>query len=197
MLNSRTSVGINLSVSRADYQRTSLGDATTFSPQATINTKFGASWSLNASLGISHSKIRGFIGSSGQNSASGQFNLCNASNRGKFCLFLSRSIQPTSFGSSVRPQTSAGLSYNLRLDTKSTIDASANFTRSGQIGINTIVTSRSVDYAQASLTYSRRISQRLNGFVTGTYADSYRDPILRKANANFSLGISYAFGDMR
>lgn len=197
VLNSRTSVGLNLSVSRADYRQTSLGDATTFSPQATFSTKFGANWSLTAALGVSYSKIRGLNGRSTQTSASGRLNLCNASSRGKLCLFGSRSIQPTSFGNSVRPQTSAGVSYNLRLDTRSTIDATANLTRSGQIGISNIVTSRSVDYAQASLTYSRRISQRLNGFVTGIYADSYHDPIQRRANANLSVGISYAFGDIR
>ena len=197
VLNSRTSLGLNLSVSRADYLRTFLGDATTFSPQATFSTKFGASWSLSASLGVSHSKISGLVGRSGQTSASGRFNICHTMSQSKFCLDGSRSIQPSSFGSSVRPQTSIGASYNLRLDSKSTIDAVADFSRTGQISQGNIVTGRSVDYAVASLTYSRRISQRLNGLVTIVYADSFRDPIPRKANANLSLGISYAFGDMR
>jgi hypothetical protein len=197
LLNSRTSVGFNVSISRADYRRTSLGDATTISPQATFSTKFGASWSLTASLGVSHSRISGLVGKSGQDSAAGRLTLCNVTSRAKFCLHGSRSVQPTSFGSSVRPQTSVGASYNLRLDSTSTIDVNANVTRSGQINQGNIVTGGSADYGQASLTYSRRISQRFRGNMTASYADSFRDPVRRKANSSLNIGISYAFGDMR
>lgn len=197
VLNSRTSVGLNVGVSRADYLGATLGDATTISPQATFSTKFGANWSLSASLGVSHSRISGLVGKSGQNSASGNLSLCNAASRGKFCLFGSRSVQPTSFGNTVRPQTSVGLSYNMRLDPLSTIDASASLSRSGQISQNNIITGSSVDYGRASMTYSRRISQKLQGYVTASYADSYRDPTPRKANSSVSLGISYSFGDTR
>ena len=197
IFNSRTSIGLNVSISRANYLRTSLGDATTISPQATFSTKFGATWSLTASLGISHSRVSGLVGKTGQDSAAGRLNLCNVANRAKFCLFASRSVQPTSFGSTVRPQTSVGASYNLRLDSKSTVDVNAAFSRSGQISQGNIVTGGSADYGQASLTYSRRLSQKLQGFLTASYADSYNDPLPRKANSSLNLGISYAFGDVR
>ena len=197
ILNSRTSVGLNVSISRADYQRTRLGDATTISPQVTFSTKFGSSWSLSASLGVSHSTVSGLVGKSGQDSAAGRLTLCNVTSRAKFCLLGSRSVQPTSFGSTVRPQTSVGISYNVRLDSKSTVDVNANLSRSGQISQGNIVTGGSADYGQASLTYSRRVSQRFQGFLTASYADSYHDPLPRKANSSLSLGISYAFGDMR
>jgi len=197
VLNSRTSVGLNVGVSRADYRGTLLGDATTFSPQATFSTKFGATWSLSASLGVSHSRIKGLVGTSGQYSASGNLSLCNAASRGKFCLSASRSVQPTSFGNTVRPQTSVGLSYNMRLDPKSTIDAAASISRSGQISQNNIITANTVDYARASLTLSRRISPKFQGYLTANFADSYRDPTPRRANSSLSLGISYSFGDTR
>lgn len=197
VLNSRTSVGLNVSISRANYLRTSLGDATTISPQVTFSTKFGATWSLTASLGISHSRVSGLVGKSGQDSAAGRLNLCNVASRAKFCLFASRSVQPTSFGSTVRPQTSVGASYNMRLDSKSTVDVNASFLRSGQISQGNILTGGSADYGQASLTYSRRFSQRFQGLMTVSYADSYNDPIPRKANSSLNVGISYAFGDMR
>lgn len=197
VINSKTSVGLDVSVSRADYRRTSIGDATTISPQATFKTKFGASWSLSASLGVSHSRISSLIGKTGQYSAAGNLNVCNATTRGKFCLFGSRSVQPTSFGSTVRPQTSVGLSYSVRLDTKSSIDASANLSRSGQISQGNIVTGSTVDYGRASLTYSRRLSQRFQGYITADYADSYKDPTPRKANTSVSIGISFALGDTR
>ncbi|MBP7135463.1 MAG: hypothetical protein KBA57_03775 [Sphingomonadaceae bacterium] len=197
ILNSRTSVGFNVGVSLADYRKTTIGDATTISPQLTFSTKFGAAWSASASLGVSHSKITGPLGKYTQNSASGNFNLCNTASTGKFCLFARRSVQPTSFGVTVRPQTSIGASYNVRLDVKSSIDASANFSRSGQISQVTLPSNGSVDYGQANLRYSRRLSQRLQGNLTASYADSYRDTIPRKANMMFGFGLSYAFGDMR
>lgn len=197
VLNSRTTVGLDVSLSRADYRATSLGDATTISPQATFSTKFGTAWSLSASLGVSYSRISGLVGKSGQYSAAGNLNLCNTASYSKLCLFASRSVQPTSFGNTVRPQTSVGLSYNLRVDPKSTIDAQASLSRSGQISQNNIITGSSVDYGRASLTYSRRLSQKFNGFITADYADSYGDPIPRKANSSVSLGVRYSFGGTR
>lgn len=197
VLNSRTSLGVTVGVSRADYLRTPLGDATTFSPQFTFTTKFGASWSFSASAGISHSTINGLTGKFSQDSASGRLSLCNTASRGKFCVYGSRSVQPSSFGGTVRPQTSLGASYDMRLDARSSISASADFSRSGQVTQGNIVTGRSLDYGSASLTYSRRISQRLQGTLSAAYSDSYRDTTKRKANTSLSLGISYAFGDMR
>lgn len=197
ILSSRASVGLNVGVSRSDYRRTTIGDATTISPQLTFSTKFGATWSASAALGVSHSKITGPLGRYGQNSASGSINLCNAPSSGKFCLFASRSVQPTSFGGTVRPQTSIGASYSVRLDAKSNINANANYSRSGQVNQTAIPNNGSIDYGQASLNYSRRLSQRLQGNLTASYADSYRDTIPRKANMMFGFGLSYAFGDMR
>jgi hypothetical protein len=197
IINSTTSVGLDVSLSRADYRHTPLGDATTISPQATFKTKFGASWSLSTSLGVSHSRISSLVGKTTQDSAAGRLSLCNATTRGKFCLFASRSVQPTSFGSTVRPQTSAGLSYNVRLDAKSTVDATASYSRSGQIGQGNIVTGGTVDYGRASLTYNRRLGQRIQGYITADYADSYRDPTPRKANAAVSIGVSFTLGDNR
>ena len=197
ILNSRTSVGINVGLSRSDYRRTALGDATTISPQLTFSTKFGAALSLTASLGVSHSNITGPVGKYSQNSASGSLSLCNAGSASKFCFFASRSVQPTSFGGTVRPQTSVGANYSLRLDAKSSIDATANYSRSGQVNQTNIPTNGSFDYGQASLNYSRRLSQRLHGNLTASFADSYRDPTPRKANMTVGFGLSYAFGDMR
>ncbi len=196
VLNSRTSVGLNVSVTRANYVRTSLGDATTISPQVTFSKKFGPNWNLSASLGVSHSRVNEFFGKFGQDSAAGSVSLCNVGSRAEFCLFGSRSVQPSSLGLTVRPQTSVGASYNLRLDSKNTIDVNANYSRSGQASLGKIVTGGTADYGHASTTYSRRISQRLQGFVTAGYADSFKDPVPRKANLSLNLGISYSFGDM-
>lgn len=197
VINSRITVGLNVGFSRSDYLRTTLGDATTVSPQVTFSTKLGAAWSFSGSLGVSHSNITGVGGKYGQNSASGSFNLCNSSATGKFCVFASRSVQPTSFGGTVRPQTAIGASYNLRLDAKSNLDATVNFSRSGQINQTTLPSNGSVEYGQANLRYSRQLSQRLQGYLTASYADSYRDPTPRKANKMFGIGVNYAFGDMR
>lgn len=194
VLNSRTSVGLNVSYSRADYLRTSLGDASTISPHVTFSTKFGTSWNLSTSLGVSHSKITSLTRNFTQDSASGKLTLCHTSSLADFCLHASRSVRPTSFGSSVRPQTSVGITYNLRLDSLSTIAASANVLHSGQITQGNVITGGTSIYGAATVTYSRRISPTLNGVLIAGYADSYKDPLPRKANSSLSLGISYAFG---
>lgn len=197
ILNGRTSVGVNVGVSRSDYRRTPLGDATTVSPQFTFSTKLGATWSLSAALGVSRSRINGPLGKYSQNSASGSLNLCDGGTTRKFCLSASRSVQPTSFGGTVTPQTSVGASYNVRLDAKSNLDANVNYSRSGQISQVNIPSNGSVDYVQAGLVYSRRLSQRLQGDVTARFADSYKDTVNRRANLTFGVNLRYAFGDMR
>lgn len=193
-LNGRTSIGVNVGVSRVDYRRTLIGDATTISPQATFTTRFDAGWSLTASAGLSHSLVRGPLGYSGRNSASGSVNVCRARDRGKFCVFATRSVQASSFGGGVRPQTSFGASYSLRLDSLSTIDVSANYSRTAQsiFGVG-----QSSQYGRASLIFNRRLTQKLQASFGANYADSFRDIVQRRANIAANVSLSYSFGGMR
>lgn len=193
-LNGRTSIGINVGVSRVDYRRTLIGDATTISPQATFTTRLGAGWNLTASAGISHSSVRGPLGYSGRNSASGSVNVCKNGDRGRFCVFATRSVQASSFGGGVRPQTSFGASYNFRLDSLSTIDASANYSRTAQsiFGVG-----QSSQYGRASLVYNRRLTRNLQASFGANYADSFRDIVQRRANIAANVSLSYSFGGMR
>ena len=192
-LNGRTSIGFDVSVSQTDYRRTALGDATTVSPQLRFTTKLDGGWSLSVSAGASRSSIREVVGRSNQTSLSGSVNLCQSSQSGAFCLFGSSAVQPTSFGG-VRPQTSVGASYNARLDGRSSIGATVNYARSSQSSVGA---GRSVDYGNASITYSHRITAKLQGYFTAGYADSFRDTISRRANADLTVGISYTFGERR
>jgi hypothetical protein len=189
-LNTNTSVGLTTSIGKSDYRRTIIGDATTISPQLTLTTKLGARWSLTASAGASFTSTKDAIGKSSQTGLSGAVNICNITDRNRFCAFATRSVQPTSLGG-VRPQTSAGISYNVRLTTRSDISANASYSRSGNaIG----GTAQSVDYGRSNITYSNRLSQKIKGFVSVGYADSFRDTVSRSNNAEISFGVSYALG---
>ncbi|MEQ1547086.1 MAG: hypothetical protein ABL918_00390 [Chakrabartia sp.] len=189
-LNGNTSIGLTTSIARSDYRQTNFGDATTISPQVTLTTKLGARWSLTGSAGVSFTSTRDLVGKSTQTGMSGAVNICHISDRDRFCAFASRAVQPTSLGG-VRPQTSAGMSYNVRLTERSDISANASYSRSS----NSIIgNAQSVDYGRTNITYSNRLSQKIKGFVSIGYADSFRDTVNRRSNAEVSAGISYALG---
>jgi hypothetical protein len=53
---------------------------------------------------------------------------------------------------------------------------------------------RSNGFARADLTYNRKFSPTIKGYASVGYADSFRDVINRRANAQFNLGVTYLFG---
>lgn len=192
-LSDRMTVGFTASGSHVDYRQRTLGDARTYSGQVTLTTQFDARWSLTASVGPSFASIRGPLGRIKQTTAGGSLNLCNGDKIARTCVFLSRAYQPSSLGG-IRPLTNWGTSYSRRLTPRSDILASASFGKAEQV---TIGGTRSNGYGRADLSYNRRLTEKLKGYISGGYSDSFRDVVGRKPNAQLSMGITYMFGNRR
>lgn len=193
-LNARLSLGASLNVSRTDYLRTRLGDATVISPQLTTELQIDARWSLNASAGASVSRINDAFGRSSTTSISGTLGVCRRGDRSNFCLDASRSAVPSSLNG-LRTQTSIGASYGYRLSERTDLSATANYSRASQALVG--VGSAPVEYFNGSLTLSRQINPRLYGFVSGGYGDSYQSGLQQRANIQGNVGLRYRLGDRR
>jgi hypothetical protein len=189
-VNSRLSIGGGVNVSKTSYLRNAFGDSRTISPQVSFSAVLDSHWKLSAGIGPSFTSFRGPTGQSNRTGITGNANLCQNGDKARFCLFGTRSVQPSSLGGS-RPLTSVGMLYGVRLSDRNDVLATANFSRASQSVING---ARSLDYAQANLTFNRRFAQRIYGYVSTGYSDSFRSLVNRRANIEASAGIKYSFG---
>jgi len=194
VLNGRSSIGFNVALGRVDYLNTSIGDARTVSPQVTFSTQLDANWSLSGSAGATVSSTQGPVGKIRNTGFSGSANLCRTFPRAKLCVFGSRSVQPSLLGGVV-PQTNVGASYSVQLDARSDIAASGSYTFSERLVVGGAF--RPLGYGRGEITYSRRITERLKGFVGVGYAGSYNDVVHRDTNYELNCGLTYSIGGRR
>ncbi|MBB5686623.1 hypothetical protein [Sphingobium boeckii] len=198
-LNSRTSVGASVGVSRSNYRGISQGDGIIISPQLTASTKLAARWSLSGSIGTSITRTNTLTRKITATTLAGSLSACRAGERSNLCLTGSRAATPTAFGG-IRAQTAMGASYSYRVDEKSDISASANYSMASEPLFDTTVpgqTGRSVDFVSTSVTINRKINQRLSGFISGGYSESFEKLLNQRANFQVSAGIRLLIGDRR
>ena len=198
-LNSRTSIGASLGVSRTNYRGLSQGDGLIISPQLTASTKLDSRWTLSGSLGTSITRTTTLTGRETATTLAGSLSACRGGERSTFCLTGSRSALPTSFGG-IRAQTAVGVSYSRRVDELSDISASANYSRASEPLFNTTgagLTSQSVDYVATSVTINRKLNQRLSGYISGGYSESFEKLRNQRANFQVSAGIKFSLGARR
>lgn len=186
-----TFVGVTFGASRSNYLNKSVGDGTVLTPQLTASTGISERWSLHGSIGASIARINDLTGKTSQTSLAGSFGACRKDERSNFCLSANRSAMPTSFGG-IRTQTGIGTSFGYRLGEFTDISANANYSWADQ---SILGAAGSVEYFTASMTLNRRLSERVTGFISDGYSDSYGGNIPREANVQVNAGIRVTLGD--
>lgn len=185
------SIGASFSAARSDYLRMALGDSWIYSPQLTAQLELGRGWSLSGSGGVSFTKTQAAFGRSNSTTASGSLQLCKRDERFNGCASVSRSVLPSSLGA-VGNAVSAGVNASYRLDEFSTISGGASYSRNSGGSF-----AQSQDFLRSSVSYSRRFTSRLSGYITAGYSDSYSGLIVSKANLSGTVGISYSIGMLK
>lgn len=190
--NARLSVGGSFTAARSNYLGTGPGDAWTYSPQLTAKLDLGRGWSLSGSGGVTFSQtdIGGGI-KENSTAASGSLQLCKRDERFSGCLSASRSVLPSSFGS-VGNATSIGVSASYRLDEFSSLSGSVSYSKNSGTA-----SAQAQDFLRSNISYSRRITSRLSGLVSGGYSDSYSGLINNRSNLFGTVGISYSIGMLK
>jgi hypothetical protein len=187
-VSARLSLGGSFTAARSNYLDTILGDAWTYSPQLTAKLLFDGGWSLSASGGVTFSDTETPTGKQRSTGASGSVQLCKRDERFSGCLTASRSVLPSSLGG-VGNATSIGVSASYRLDEFSTLSGNASYSRNSGGSF-----SQSQDFLRSTISYSRRLTERLSGVVSAGYSDSYNGLIMNRANLSGTIGVSYSFG---
>jgi len=192
-LSANTRIGLQGSVSRYDY-RGDRGQTTAYSISPTISTKLSELWTLDGSLGVSlvDSTSRG---STSKASVSGSANLCRQGPLSTFCINASRSVRPTGYNGSQYVNL-IGASWSRKLSERDTISARAAYTTEG--GARSVLfPGLRAQFLNGSVTYDKRLSERLRLSATGRYRKIFSNSSLRPDDIGGLLTLSYRLGDLR
>lgn len=195
-LGEKLSVGASFAVGFTDYRGTSLGDATIYQPSLTMRRGLSDRWSLSTALGAAIISIEEAGRSRTSTSFNGTADLCRRDERLSACLSVSHQTVPSSF-QGVRTQTSGSASLAYRVSARDEISLSGGYSHAGQPIQRDVVSGRrdgSVDFANASGSYSRRFAPALWGNVTVGYAQAFDNDVRRSANVTALAGVTYRFG---
>lgn len=192
-VDSRTNLGVETTIGRTDYLGGRQGDATTFSPRLSGSIKLDPRWSLSGNVGVSITKSTFSFGKSTDTGLAFGLTLCRRGDRSNFCVTGSRSAQPSAFDG-VRTQTSLGVNYSYKIDDRSDIGLTGNYARASKANLGTMPQR---EYVATRITYNRKLTQTLRGFVATGYSDSFDGTGPRRANFDGSVGLTLSLGRPR
>ena len=196
-------IGASVTLGETNYLRQQIGDAFTVTPTITWSKRLSPTLNISTGAGIAYTRVQTGFGNRTSTDFSGSLNLCRTLEYSSLCFGASRRTLPSSFGG-VRSQSSLDLSYSQRLSRRDSINASVSYSRSSNPildnnAFNPILdnNTQSLSYLRGFARYNRAFTDRLSGFVSAGYADTYQPDINRKANFQGNVGINYRFGKIR
>ena len=204
-LSDRLGIGLNGSASSYNYHG-GYPDNQFYSIQATASAQLNDRWSADGALGVSF--VNGGTGrSTNSTSLSGNLNLCRRGPASSMCVQAARQVSPTGLVGS-QYVTTAGLSWNRRLDERQDVSLGASYSKVGNDTVALTGTLAPVlggyplrtEYAQANAGYSRRLGPRLRAVASVNYRQLFGDGFGgagRPADFGGQAGLSYRFGDRR
>lgn len=197
ILSESTTIGASLGLSQVNYLGQSQGDSNVITPSLTFDQQLGPDFSVSGSLGASFTRVDNGLGKTSSTDFSGSLSLCRQAETSNFCLNASRQTLPSSFDG-VRSQTTFGMGYSKTLTRNDDVSINVGYTRSSNPILGPIqVTNSSLEYVSATATLNHRFQDRISGFVSAGYNDSFQSGFSRRANKQVSIGIRISFGNDR
>ncbi|SIN60470.1 hypothetical protein SAMN02745824_0672 [Parasphingorhabdus marina DSM 22363] len=196
VLSETTSIGASVGLSQVNYLNQDQGDSNIISPSITFDQQIGPDFELSGAVGVSFARVdNGPLGKTNSTDFSGSFTLCRQGQTNNFCLSGSRQTLPSAFDG-VRSQTSVGLGYTQKLSRKNDLSINAGYSRSSNPVLGpTQIATETLEYVRGSATFNHRFQDRITGFISVGYSDTYQRSISREANTQASIGIRVRFGN--
>ncbi len=212
-LSDTTQVGLGVIVGESNYLRTRVGDGRTITPQLSITRNLPGDYVLTASGGASFSRFNDQVGRRSSTDLAGSLSLCRQRDLSNLCARIDRAVQPSAIGGP-RARTTVGLAWGRTLTQTDTVSVTANYSRSGEAFIITnpvppagppttpttpsfTRSTRPVDYVSLGANYDHRFTQRIAGFVSAGYSDTFQKGINRTANYQANVGVRIRLGAIR
>lgn len=197
-LSEATSALVTVNAGYADYLGQRAGDGLFVTSLVGIGHQLTNNLHLSAQVGASVAAIESLVGGRDTTVAwAGNFDLCDKDSRGSLCLTGTRATQPTSFRG-VSTVSSIGLSYARSFGPRDTASMTATYARTSQARLPAATgLGRRSELVSVSGTYRRKLSERMAGFVTPSFALVEDGQSGRRHNYQALLGVSYIFGRMQ
>lgn len=189
-IGANTSIGAGFDIGRSDYVDPAFGNTTQYTPTARLSTRLAPRISLDLSAGVTFSETSFPTGTISNTSFSASADICREGDRTTFCVSGSHGVSPSSIAGSSRV-TAIGARYNYTIDQRSSLNASASYSRSSSLGGTGGSDS---DYGRASVGYERVLRPRLSAVISVTYSDTYSSLVARDANIHGLVGLRYRLG---
>lgn len=195
-LSARTTAGVAASVGQARYDA-GVPKTTTLGANATVQHRFDENWSLNAAVGVQNTRsdALGVFPAVNDTGLIGSVAACRTDALSRLCLSLARSQQPSSLGE-VRTSDAINVSYSARLSARDRLDLYGNYGRSAATGDASAFT-QDLDIASVGGTYTRLVSERLDGYAFGRVSRSYGGFLSEEPGLSFGVGVRYRLGARR
>jgi len=191
----RLRVGVRASASTFNY-KVDNSKSRVFPIEVTVSGRLSEQWTIDGAAGATFINNNS-VGSTSKTSLSGNLSLCRRGQRTTLCILGARQASPTGF-IGTQYVTSAGLNWSTRLNERSNLSFSADYSKVG-VGSVPLAAARAFqsEFAQAVVSYDRRISQRLRLVASANYRQLLSDSTGRPKDFGGQIGISYRLGDPR
>ncbi len=192
----RIRVGVRASASTYNYKSDN-SKSRAFPVELTLSGRLNAQWTVDGALGATFIDNNSF-GSTSQTSLSGNVSLCRRGELTTMCIQAARAASPTGLVGT-QYVTSAGLDWTKRLSEKANLSLSANYSKVGGNTLRLLPGNLPLqtEFAQAVVSYDRRISQRLRLVASANYRQLLNGDAGRPKDFGGQIGISYRIGDPR
>ena len=194
VISPRVTAGASVRVSKVDYLGGPLGDATIISPSINGGLRINSRWRANGSVGFSTTRVTVFFGKLTSTNFNGNLSLCRSDTRTNLCLDAARATGASSIDG-VRTTTTIGASYSYKLTPRDSFSASAGYSRAGSAvrALIPVGQTGTIDYFNASGSFSRQFARRLSGSVSTGYNRS--TSLGARSSYYATIGVNYSFGN--
>jgi hypothetical protein len=184
-------IGAVVEGSLINFRNANFGDAKTITPQALIVLSLSPRLKASGSLGVALTRIETPAGDETTRALAGNLSLCHGGELSNLCVNGARHVFPSAIGGA-RVQTTAGLSYSLRLSERERLQLGGNYSTASEP-----LASLGGDFESinAFARYERDINERARFFVSGGYLDTSGNNALEATNYQVVAGISIKFGN--
>lgn len=196
-LNARTTVGFAVNAGQSRYDNDLFPKTTTLGAYINAQHQLNAFWTLSGAVGVSSSSspATAFQPEIDEVGVAGNVNLCRSRDQSRLCLGLSRSQQPSTLGQ-VRTSDAIDFNFSERLSARDRVDIFANYSRSN--APSEIATPfDEIEIASVGATFTRALSQRLDGYLFGRASRSYGGYLTDEPSLSFGIGLRARLGDRR
>jgi hypothetical protein len=189
------SIGALVDASLIDFVGAAGGSARTITPQLQVRAALSPRLEATGSVGLAITRLEFGDLEDTTSALAGNLSLCNRSERVSLCINGSRQVLPAAIGGALL-QTTAGVSYSLRVSERDTLQISGNYATASQ-PVTDVIGPNDFESINGFARYERQLDERLRLFVSAGYLNTSGNRPVDATNIQALVGITFDLGRSR